>query len=274
MGQLTSSPNNPLLQLWPAGPPNGWKRTDQESSERDSNANFLIVHNVSVPTLQIYKAPHPVADAPTVIVCPGGGYAIEAIEHEGWEIAQRLNDGGINAAVLKYRLPNRDSDHPLALAPLQDAQRAIRLLRFHASEYGFDPHKIGIMGFSAGGHLAALTSNEREGAYPAGDAADAVSARPDFTALIYPAYLDTNGKPELASDIHVTKETPPAFIVMTMDDPIKVESAIAYALACKATGASAELHVWPKGGHGYGLRSKDPGLKTWPDLLVAWLARR
>jgi acetyl esterase/lipase len=271
--QLHASAKNPMIKLWPTSPPHGWKRSDVESSEREAKQNFLIVKNVSEPTLEIFQAPHASAHAPTVIVCPGGGYYIEAIEHEGWEIAQRLNTAGINAAVLKYRLPNRDTDHPLHQAPLEDAQRAIRLLRSKAVKFGFDPMRIGILGFSAGGHLAAVTSNEAGDSYSPIDEADSQSAHPDFTVLIYPAYLDTDGKPILNSTVSVTAKTPPVFIAQTMDDPIHIEGAVAYALACKNAGVEAELHLFPKGGHGYGLRSKTPGISEWPDLLIAWIKR-
>ena len=159
--QTLGRAGDPLLDVWPSNPPDGWTRHDQEKSEVDQKQNFLIVSQISHPTLELFLAPpsvnlHTMPIAPTVIVCPGGGYYIEAIEHEGWEIAKRLNGAGINAAVLKYRLPNRDSDKPLHKAPLQDAQRAIRLLRSHAEQYHLDPSNIGILGFSAGGHLAAI----------------------------------------------------------------------------------------------------------------------
>jgi len=271
---LMALPARPLLDLWPAGPPDGWRRTDQESVERLEKEGFALVKNVSHPTLEVYQAAHPKPHAPTVIVCPGGGYYIEAFEHEGTEIAERLNKDGFNAAVLKYRLPNRDADKPLHKAPLQDAQRAIRLLRSHAAEYGFDPAKIGIMGFSAGGHLAAATSNAPTATYAAGDSADSLSCLPAFTVLVYPAYLQNEMKPEMPADVVVTAHTPPAFVVQAMDDNPHVVSALSYALACQKVGAPVELHLYPKGGHGYGIRTKEPGLSGWMDLLIAWLGRR
>ena len=276
--QTLGRAGDPLLDVWPSNPPDGWTRHDQEKSEVDQKQNFLIVSQISHPTLELFLAPpsvnlHTMPIAPTVIVCPGGGYYIEAIEHEGWEIAKRLNGAGINAAVLKYRLPNRDSDKPLHKAPLQDAQRAIRLLRSHAEQYHLDPSNIGILGFSAGGHLAAMAPNTPDDTYEPIDDADKLSPKPDFTVLIYPAYLCVDKTVELLTDIHVTSATPPAFAVQTMDDPIQVENAMAYAHACKLANVAAELHVWPKGGHGYGLRTKEPGLSTWPDLLIDWIRR-
>lgn len=263
----------PTLDLWPASNPDGWTRSDVEAIEHDAKAGFDIVKNVSKPTLEVFLAAHAKPHAPTVIVCPGGGYAIEAIQHEGREIAERLNESGFNAAVLKYRLPNRETDKPLHKAPLQDAQRAIRLLRSRAAEYKIDPDRVGIMGFSAGGHLAAATSNAKAATYTPIDGADEQSFRPAFTVLVYPAYLNANGKPELPSDVAVDKETPPAFVVQTMDDRALVGSSFAYAFACQKADVPAELHLFPKGGHGYGLRTKEPGIAGWMDLLIAWLAR-
>ena len=263
----------PVLDLWPAGPPDGWSRKDREETVRQPGEAFVVVKNVSHPTLEIFRAPRAKPHAPTVIVCPGGGYWIEAIEHEGVEIAERLNAAGIHAAVLKYRLPNREADKPLHKAPLQDAQRAIRLLRAHAAEYRLDPTRIGVMGFSAGGHLAAVASNTPEATYASTDDADRLKSKPDFTVLVYPAYLDTDGKPVLNDTVHLTSAAPPAFVVQTMDDPIHVENAFAYALACRTAGTLVELHLFPTGGHGYGLRTKEPGLSGWMDLLVAWTKR-
>lgn len=263
----------PILDLWPAGNPDGWSRTDQEVTERDEKAGFDLVKNVSKPTLELFLSAVAKPHAPTVIVCPGGGYYVEAIEHEGREIAERLNREGFHAAVLKYRLPNRDADKPLHKAPLQDAQRAIQLLRARAEEYKIDRARIGIMGFSAGGHLAAAASTAKQATYTLDDEIEAWSFKPAFTVLVYPAYLDIEGRPELPSDITVDKETPPAFVVQTMDDRKLVPSSFAYALALQRAEVPVELHLFPTGGHGYGLRTKEPGIAGWMDLLIAWLGR-
>lgn len=268
---IGATSKRPVLDLWPQGNPGGWSRTDTEVTERDPKADFLLVKNVSKPTLELFLTPKAPKNSPTILVCPGGGYWIEAIEHEGWEVAKMLNKAGFNAAVLKYRLPNRDVDKPLNLAPLQDAQRAIRLLRARASEFHLDADRIGILGFSAGGHLAAVTSLKKEGTYPPVDAADSMNARPDFTALIYAAYLNQEGKPELTDDLKVDASTPPAFAVLALDDSVPIDSTLAYARACREAHIPMEVHVFPKGGHGYGLRSKETRLKTWPTLLVAWI---
>ena len=270
VGTSIVKPARPLLPLWPLGNPGGWTRSDKEVVETAAGETYKILRSVSQPTLEIFLAKKPLVGAPTLLVCPGGGYWVEAIEHEGWEMAEFLNQSGINAAVLKYRLPNRDVDKPLCLAPLQDAQRAIRLLRAHAVTYHINPDRIGILGFSAGGHLAAATSVEKTETYKPTDATDQLSARPNFTALIYAAYLDSDGKPELTNDLKVDASTPPAFAVMALDDGIPVESSMAYARACRDAKVPMEMHIFPKGGHGYGLRSHEPRLKTWPDLLVAW----
>jgi acetyl esterase/lipase len=263
----------PIIDLWPNGNPGGWARPDKESSENSADSDFLIVKNVSKPTLEIFKSKSAKPGAPTVLICPGGGYFIEAIEHEGWEIASRLNLAGIHAAVLKYRLPNREQDKPLHKVVLQDTQRALRILRARAKEFGFSADKIGILGFSAGGHAAAVTSTAPEPTYPSADDTDKLSARPNFTVFIYPAYLNVEDTMQLADGIVGDKNTPPAFIAQAMDDPIPIEGALAYTHACHLAKVPVEIHLFPKGGHGYGLRTHEPGLKTWPDLLISWLNR-
>ena len=264
---------HPILNLWPNGNPGGWHRNDQEEIVHQPGESFAVVRSVSKPTVEFFIAPKAKPDAPLILVCPGGGYWVEAFEHEGTEIAERLNQNGFHAAVLKYRLPNRDADKPLHLAPLQDAQRAICLIRTQGAKYGFTGKRVGIMGFSAGGHLAAVTSTTAEPTYPPVDASDKAAVRPDFAVLLYPAYLDSE-KPAVPSpELKVDANTPPTFIVQTMDDFIPISGAFGYAMACKSAQVPVEMHVFPKGGHGYGLRSQEAGLKTWPDLLIAWLRR-
>ncbi len=226
--------------LWPQGNPNGWTRPDAERTERAKDGDFDLTFNVSSPRLTVYHGSDP--DAPTVVVLPGGGYQVLAIEHEGAEVAAWLNAQGLNAAVLKYRLPNEeDVRHAPALEDVQETLRAL-------------PGRVGLLGFSAGGHLAAVASNAPEG------------PRPAFTVLVYPAYLDD---PAVA----VRADTPPAFLVHAADDPIPCANSLGYAGACATAGVPVELHLFPKGGHGYGFRSKEPGLAGWTDLLAAWLKR-
>jgi acetyl esterase/lipase len=256
----------PPMDLWPKGNPGGWTRDDKEVTE---TTDFRLIKNISHPTLEFFPAKNAEKGAPTVLVCPGGGYWIVAIDHEGYEIAKRLNEAGIHAAVLKYRLPVEGRDKVRHLPALQDAQRAMRMLRAGAKGYGIDPDKIGIMGFSAGGHLSAVASTELKAQYEATDDVDKQPFRPNFTVLVYPAYLADEGP----LVVPVDKTTPPAFLVSTMDDHIPMEGSLAYATALKKAGVPAEVHVYPKGGHGYGLRSKEPGIMGWPELMIAWVLR-
>lgn len=238
----------------------------------DPAKHVIRLGNVSQPTLTIYHPPKSKENGTAVVVCPGGGYQILAMNLEGSEVCQWLNSLGVTAILLKYRVPRRTGLEKHT-APLQDAQRAISLVRFHAKEWGIDTQRIGILGFSAGGHLAAATSTNFDSrTYPEIDAADKESCRPDFTLLIYPAYLtEEKDLTKLAPEIKVTSHTPPAFIAMTQDDPIHVENAFAYATALQNAKVSAELHVYPKGGHGYGLRPSPNMVSHWPDRAGEWL---
>jgi acetyl esterase/lipase len=183
---------------------------------------------------------------------------------EGTEIAQWLNSFGIHAFVLKYRVPKNRS------GALQDIQRAMGIIRQNAQKFNIDPNQIGAMGFSAGAHLSAnLSTNYQKRSYSPIDAADELSCKPDFTILVYPAYLSDNDY-KTPEDIDVTKNTPPAFIFQTQDDRY-VNSSIAYYLALKKQNVPAQLHLYPKGGHGYGLRPKNHAAKTWPELCRSWL---
>ena len=264
----------PILPLWPKGNPDGWTRHDKEISENDGGGDLLLVRNVSSPTLEVFRSKSAKPSSPTVLVLPGGGYSVEAIEHEGWEIATRLNLAGINAAVLKYRLPNRDVDKPLHKVVLQDAQRAIRILRTRGKEFGLSGEHVGILGFSAGGHAAAVTSTASSATYEDQDSSDKANPRPDFTVLIYPAYLNVDGTLNLVDSVTVDAKTPPVFIAQAMDDPIPIEGGLAYTHACHLAKVPVEIHLFPKGGHGYGLRTHEPGLNTWPELLISWLNRQ
>lgn len=259
------------LDLWPKGNPGGWTRTDKETI---SDEGFKLVRNVSHPTLKLFPAPNAKPGAPVVMVCPGGGYAVEAFDHEGLQIVARLNSEGIHAALLKYRLPNQGEVR--WKAPLQDAQRGLRLLRHMAAEHGVKDSPIGIMGFSAGGNLSAVTAAAASATYDPVDDADKLSCRPDFSVLIYPAYLDEvePGKPgsgKVAPEAAVSAGLPPTFLAQTLDDKPYVTGSLAYVTACQSVGATIEAHFFPHGGHGYGLHSDVAGIKDWPDLLVRWL---
>lgn len=225
--------------------------------------------NVTKPTITIYP-PKDRNSGAAVIVCPGGGYALLAYDLEGTEICRWLNSIGVTAVLLKYRVPARAGREKYA-APLEDAQRAMGMVRSRAKELGIDPKRIGILGFSAGGNLAAMASNHFDDrTYPSVDAADQVSCRPDFTILIYPAYLaDKNNPTKLNPALKVGEKTPPAFLVKAEDD--SPDDVIAYFLALHAAKIPCELHIYPKGGHGYGLRHSPNEVSHWPDRATEWL---
>jgi acetyl esterase/lipase len=232
----------------------------------------LRVALVTEPTLTLFRAPADKANGTAVLVCPGGGYNILAFDKEGTEVAQWLNSLGVTAAVLKYRVPRRDKDTPHA-APLQDAQRGLRLMRRHAGEWGIDPKRVGILGFSAGGHLTVMTGTHwDEATYPNQDAADEVSCRPDFMIPIYPAYLGDEKNPgPMSTLVRVTKETPPTFIAVTHDDLLRGMNAALFYVELKKANVPAELHIYTKGGHGYGLRPSENPVHTWPQRCEEWL---
>ncbi len=251
-----------VVRLWPGVAPGDTGDLGEEHDTTKPNPNgppkkeVIRLTNVTKPTIAIYR---PAADKDTgaaVVVCPGGGYSILAYDLEGTEVCQWLNSIGVTGVLLKYRVPGRGKE--VFTAPLQDAQRALGIVRHRAQEWGLDPKRVGILGFSAGGHLAAAAStNDETRTYPAVDDADQENCRPDFTILIYPGGLvPKDGSLKLNPEIKVTSHTPPAFISMSHDDPARVENAYAYALALKQAQVSAELHVYPKGGHGYGLRPR------------------
>lgn len=238
------------------------------------------------PTLTIFVARDPVGTG--VIVCPGGGYAALAYNHEGRQVANYLNGLGITAFVLKYRLGPR-YHHPVELG---DAQRAIRIVRSQAKDFGVSPDHIGIMGFSAGGHLASTAGTHFDpGSQAAADAVDRASSRPDFMVLGYPVIsfttpymhggslknlLGDNPDPKLveslSSELQVTPQTPPTFIFQTNEDKtVPSENSVLFYLALKKNNVPAEMHIFEKGRHGVGLALRDPALGIWPALLTNWL---
>jgi acetyl esterase/lipase len=240
------------------------------------------------PKLTLYPAPPDRASGAAVVVCPGGGYRTLASDHEGKQVAEWLNGLGVSAFVLQYRVGPRYR-HP---APITDAQRALRLVRFHAREWGVDAARVGIMGFSAGGHLASTAGTRYDDGNPqAADPVDRMGSRPDLMILAYPVISFTAtfthkgsrqsllGDPpdakvaeELSNEMRVTARTPPAFLFHTGDDPgVPVENSIAFYQALRAAQVPAELHVFPKGPHGVGLAPHDPVLSQWPKLCAVWL---
>jgi acetyl esterase/lipase len=270
----------PTLPLWPGGAPGPNTATDPEHDTTRPTDNLIMgkpvirTGDVSVPTLTFYPAPSGMNQnsGAAVVVFPGGGYQILAMDLEGTEVCDWLNRISVNCVLVKYRVPNT-GPYPKSPEALQDAQRAMGLVRAHAAEWKIDPHRIGVLGFSAGGHLAAaLSTHFDQRLYPVVDAADQQSCRPDFAIIIYPGYLALADKNfEFNPDIPVTASTPPTFLVQAEDDPVHVENAIEYFMALKKAGVEAELHVYAKGGHGYGLRRAPYQVTDWPWLAQTWL---
>ncbi len=276
------APGHVTLPIWPKGVPG----TEQGTSEKvpaeidttTAKDNLIAgkplirLGNVSIPTITLYKPKGANGVAPAVLVFPGGGYRILAIDLEGTEVCDWLNSAGITCVLLKYRVPNT-GPYPKSSAALQDAQRAVGVVREHAAEWGIDPSRVGVLGFSAGAHLAAALSTHYETRlYDAIDAADKLSCRPDFAVIVYPGYL-ANAEKGMAPnpDIQPTAQTPPSFIVQAEDDPVHVENATVYYLALKNAKVPAELHLYAEGGHGYGLRHTALPVTTWTQMVETWL---
>jgi len=263
------------IPLWPGIAPGEKGDIGAETDQPQKPDGVTRLTNVTKPTITIFPAPADKATGTAVIVCPGGGYSILAYDKEGSEICEWLNSIGVTGVLLKYRVPKRaglEKHAPM----LQDAQRALGLVRHRAGEFGIDPQRLGIMGFSAGGHLSATASNAfAERTYPPIDDADKVSCRPDFTLLLYPAYLTVKEQGDkLAPEMQVTKDTPPTFLAMTQDDGVRVECALFYFLALKNAKVPAEMHLYPTGGHGYGLRPSEHLVSTWPARAADWMKSR
>jgi acetyl esterase/lipase len=273
---LARADEKPLtLDLWPGPVPGETKPIgDEKTSEQKSPVGpITIVTNVSKPTLTVFRPAKDRDTGAAVVVAPGGAYRALAWDLEGEEVARWLNTVGVTGIVLKYRVPFRPgqpNDRP-PVGARQDAQRALSLVRSKAAEWGLDPQKIGMLGFSAGGHLTAWAStNFDKRAYEPADDVDRVSCRPDFSVLIYPAYL-VGPDNKLAAELPVTAETPRTFIAMTQDDVVRVECGLFYYLALKQAKVPAEMHLYPKGGHGYGLRPTANAVATWPRRAEEWL---
>jgi len=252
-----------------------------------TNDGKIRIARVTNPTMTIYF-PQKKSSGSTAVICPGGGYIRLSIDNEGSEIAHWLNDYGITAVILKYRLPNDTIMENKSIGPLQDVQETMRMLRRNAKEWNLNPNKIGVFGFSAGGHLAStLCTHFNDKVYDS----DSTSARPDFSVLVYPVItmneinthtdsrkhlLGKTPDPKLveyfSNELQVSKNTPPAFIVQAEDDKsVPVQNSIDYFTALKNQNIPAELHIYQKGGHGFGLGKNKGTLSLWPDACIKWL---
>lgn len=281
------SPGHTQLPIWPGAAPDAQPSAGAEVTATAENLvagkPWEYVSNVSRPTMTVYS-PSGKNTGAAVVVFPGGGYKILAIDLEGTEVCDWLTSKGITCVLLKYRVPDSGMHweercmcqvHPKAPTALEDAQRTIGLLRLHAAEWHIDPHKIGVLGFSAGGHLVtAISTHFEKRLYPLIDAADKESCRPDFAVALYPGHLWNDAeKFELNPDIHVTRNTPSTFLVQAENDPVdSINNSLVYFRALKNAGAPAEIHVYAQGGHAFGLRRTDFPITAWPQLVETWLA--
>jgi acetyl esterase/lipase len=278
------------VPIWPGTPPDARPVTGPERVETDSDPkelvagrSWLYISNVSRPTMTVY-APKGRSTGAAVVVFPGGGYEILAIDLEGTEVCDWLTSRGVTCVLLKYRVPAPRSApnwgaYPQSPIALEDAQRTLGLVRLHAAEWHVDPHKVGVLGFSAGGHLvAAMSVHFEQRLYPPVDAADRESCRPDFAVAIYPGHLsfgdDRLEKPQLNPDIrdHLTAQAPPTFLLQNEDDHVDgIDQVLVYYIALKNAGVPVEMHLYAQGGHAFGLRPTRLPATHWPELVETWL---
>ena len=263
------------IDVWPGQAPGEKGDIGPEKVLEDTSKNPVKrITNVTKPTLTIFQPAAEKNTGTAVVIAPGGGYHILAWDLEGEEVAAWLNSIGVTGIILKYRVPRRPGspqDAPPKEA-LMDAQRSLSLVRHRAKEWGINPQRIGILGFSAGGHLTAWTAtNFDRRAYQPLDEVDRVSCRPDFAVLIYPAYLQVKNKENLAPEIRASKESPPMFFAHAGDDGVRAENSIALCLALRKAGVPAELHLYTTGGHGFGLRPTGKPCASWPQRCAEWL---
>ena len=279
------SPGHSQVPIWPgavpdAPPVKGPENTATDTKELVAGRPWVYVGKVSRPTMTVYP-PMGKNTGAAVVVFPGGGYQILAIDLEGTEVCDWLTSKGMTCVLLKYRVPGeglypKSGPYPDSPMALEDAQRTVGLVRFHAVEWHIDPHKIGVLGFSAGGHMvAAMSTHFEHRLYPAVDAADKESCRPDFAVAIYPGHLSlADNSFALNPDIrtHITRQTPPTFLLQNEDDHVdRVEDSLSYYAALKKAGVPVEMHLYAEGGHAFGLRRTNLPVTAWPQLVETWL---
>ena len=280
-GEMPGAPKSPLAEVYT--PPM-------------AQNPIAIVHHVQVPDMRVYLPPRATANDSAVVIYPGGGYYVLAIDHEGWQEAAWLNQRGIAAIVVRYRVSDRETSAYPFPVPLLDARQALRLTRANAAAWHIDPDRIGVMGFSAGGHLASMMLTLADERLPGegSDGTAAISATPNFGVLVYPvismhepwghkgsadkllASLTPAQRARYSSDLRVTDSTPPTILIATQDDDVvPVQNSIAFHQAMIAHHVPGELHIWEKGGHGFGMLSgRPPVAKAWLPVTLAWLSGR
>ncbi len=279
-------PGHTQQPLWPGAIPDARPITGPETVKTDTKdlvagRPWTYINTVSIPTLTVFS-PSVRNTGTAVLVFPGGGYQILAIDLEGTEVCEWLTAKGITCVLLKYRVPGEDKlpksgSYPSSPEALEDAQRSLSLVRAHAAEWGIDPHRIGVLGFSAGGHLAAAMSvHFARRLYQPVDAADRQSCRPDFAVALYPGHLSlADNSFALNPDIarRISRQTPPTFLLQNEDDHVdRVEDSLSYYAALKKAGVPVEMHLYPQGGHAFGLRRTNLPATAWPQLVETWLA--
>ncbi len=270
-----------VVNLWPDQPPGDAIKTGPEqdvtkpTDRMVAGRRVVRLGNVATPQAHVFLPPKDNRNGTAVIICPGGGFSILAWDLEGTEVAEWLNTLGVTGIVVKYRVPTRDRNPPF-LAPVQDAQRAISIVRSRASEWGVTADRVGILGFSAGGAAAAMTTVKNgERAYSAADEIDKLGCRPDFAALVYAGGLFDEKTGQLREGITVSKETAPVFFAHAQDDGVRLENSVLLFLALKKAGVPSELHIYDAGGHGYGIREvAEFPVTTWHIRCGEWLKRR
>jgi acetyl esterase/lipase len=266
-----------VLNVWPGPAPGETTPIGEEKQQpsKPEERSQKKLTNISTPTIAVYRPAKDKDTGAAVLIAPGGGYNILAYDLEGEEVATWLNSIGVTGILLKYRVPrrpDRPKDQP-PIGALQDAQRALSLVRSRASEWGIDPKRVGMLGFSAGGHLTAwAATNSDRRSYEPIDEADRQSCRPDFAVLIYPGGIQKKDAPDAMNpEIRVASDTPPCFFAHASDDPVSSENSVLMYLALKRAKVPADLHLYASGGHGFGLRPSDLPCSSWPQRCAEWL---